>query len=62
MPKGKLRIVVNAVMLAAIIAASVGAGLSVWANVGWIGVAFAVGFVVISVVNASSKQPASKKQ
>ena len=61
MPKGKLRIVVNAVMLAAIIAASVGAGLSVWANVGWIGVAFAVGFVVISVVNASSKQPASKK-
>ena len=62
MPKGKLRIVVNAVMLAAIIAASVGAGLSVWANVGWVGVAFAVGFVVISVVNASSKQPASKKQ
>ncbi|MGI9454101.1 MAG: divalent metal cation transporter [Pirellulales bacterium] len=61
MPKGKLRIVVNAVMLAAIIAASVGAGLSVWANVGWIGVAFAAGFVVISVVNASSKQPVSKK-
>ena len=61
MPKGMLRIVVNAVMLAAIIAASIGAGLSVWANVGWIGVAFAAGFVVISVVNASSKQLASKK-
>ena len=56
-----LRIVMNVVMLAAIIAASIGAGLSVWANVGWIGVAFAAGFVVISVVNAGSKQSASKE-
>jgi hypothetical protein len=56
-----LRIVVNVVMLAAIIAASIGAGLSVWANVGWIGVAFAAGFVLISVVNVGSKQSASEK-
>jgi hypothetical protein len=61
MPKGMLRIVVNVVMLAAIIAASIGAGLSVWANVGWIGVAFAAGFVVISVINAGSKQSAPKE-
>ena len=47
MPRGMLRVIVNIAILVAIIAASIGAGLSVWANVGWIGVAFAAGFVVI---------------
>ncbi len=61
MPRGMLRVIVNGAMLVAIIAASIGAGLSVWANVGWIGVAFATGFVAISVFNASSKQSALKK-
>tara|TARA_B100001094_G_scaffold259866_1_gene260175 strand:- start:43 stop:603 length:561 start_codon:yes stop_codon:yes gene_type:complete len=61
MPRGLLRVVVNVVMLVAIIAASIGAGLSVWANVGWIGVVFAAVFVVISVVNAGSKRPALKQ-
>ena len=61
MPRGMLRVIVNVAILVAIIAASIGAGLSVWANVGWIGVAFAAGFVVISVFNASSKQSALKK-
>ena len=55
MPRGMLRVIVNVAILVAILAASIGAGLSVWANVGWIGVAFAAGFVVISVFNASSK-------
>jgi len=61
MPRGMLRFFFNVAMLLAILAASIGAGLSVWANVGWVGVAFAAGFVVVSVVNASSKQSASKK-
>ena len=61
MPRGLLRVVVNVVMLVAIIAASIGAGLSVWANVGWLGVVFAAIFVVISVVNAGSKRPALKQ-
>ena len=61
MPRGMLRVIVNVAILVAIIAASIGAGLSVWANVGWIGVAFAAGFVVISVFNASSKQSVLKK-
>ena len=61
MPRGMLRVIVNLAILVAIIAASIGAGLSVWANVGWIGVAFSAGFVVISVFNASSKQSALKK-
>ena len=58
MPRGGVRILVNVVMLVAIAAASVGAGLSVWANVGWIGVILAAGFIVISVLNASSKSSA----
>ena len=58
MPRGGVRIIVNAAMLVAITAASVGAGLSVWANVGWIGVILAAGFIVISVLNASSKSSA----
>ncbi len=62
MPRGVLRIIANVVMLAAISAASIGAGLSVWENVGWIGVAFAAGFVVISVVNAGSRQTALLKR
>jgi len=61
MPRGMSRFIVNVAMLVAILAASIGAGLSVWANVGWIGVAFAAGFVVISVFNASSKQSALQK-
>lgn len=58
MPRGGVRIIVNAAMLLAIAAASVGAGLSVWANVGWIGVILAAGFIVVSVLNASSKSSA----
>ena len=58
MPRGGVRIIVNAAMLLAIAAASVGAGLSVWANVGWIGVILAAGFIVVSVLNASPKSSA----
>ena len=61
MPRGMLRFIVNVAMLVAILAASIGAGLSVWENVGWIGVAFAAGFVVISVYNTNSKQSALQK-
>jgi hypothetical protein len=45
-------------MLVAIAAASVGAGLSVWANVGWIGVILAAGFIGAGVLNASLKSSA----
>ena len=62
MPRGVLRIIANVVMLAAISAASIGAALSVWENVGWIGVAFAAGFIVISVVNAGWSQTALQKR
>lgn len=62
MPRGVLRFIVNVVMFAAISAASIGAGLSVWENVGWIGVTFAGGFVVLSVVNAGSWQTALQKR
>ncbi|MBT7728252.1 MAG: hypothetical protein HN703_05155 [Planctomycetaceae bacterium] len=58
MPRGGVRIIVNVVMLVAIAAASVGAGLSVWANVGWIGVILAAGFIVAGVLNASLKSSA----
>jgi hypothetical protein len=53
-----VRILVNVVMLVAIAAASVGAGLSVWENVGWIGVILAAGFIVVSVLNTRSKSSA----
>jgi Mn2+/Fe2+ NRAMP family transporter len=58
MPRGGVRIIVNVVMLVAIAAASVGAGLSVWANVGWIGVILAAGFIGAGVLNASLKSSA----
>ncbi len=58
MPRGGVRIIVNVVMLVAIAAASVGAGLSVWANVGWIGVILAAGFIVAGILNASLKSSA----
>ena len=58
MPRGGVRILVNVVMLVAIAAASVGAGLSVWENVGWIGVILAAGFIVVSVLNTRSKSSA----
>ena len=58
MPRGGVRIIVNVVMLVAIAAASVGAGWSVWANVGWIGVILAAGFIVAGILNASLKSSA----
>lgn len=50
MPTGLIRVLVNAVMILAISVATLGAGLSIWANVRWFGVIAAGLFAVLVVV------------
>ncbi len=50
MPTGFIRVLVNAVMILAISVATLGAGLSIWANVRWFGVIAAGLFAVLVVI------------
>ncbi len=50
MPTGFIRVLVNAVMILAISVATLGAGLSIWANVRWFGVIAAGLFAVLVVL------------
>ncbi len=50
MPTGFTRVLVNAVMILAISVATLGAGLSIWANVRWFGVIAAGLFAVLVVI------------
>ena len=59
LPTGGWRIVANLLMLAAILAASVGAGMSIWANIGWIGVGLVAGLLVLAAVVPASRRPAA---
>jgi len=56
MPTGTSRILINLAMLAAITAASVGAGMSLWDNTGLVGVAAAAGFMLLAAVPAVRQQ------
>jgi hypothetical protein len=49
LPRGIPRVLANLAMLVAITVASVGAGMSIWANVRWVGVAAAAAFAAIVV-------------
>jgi len=50
MPTGGRRLAFNLAMLVAIAAATVGAALSIWTNIGWWGVAAALGFILLAAV------------
>ena len=50
MPTGGRRLAFNLAMLVAIAAATVGAALSIWTNIGWWGVAAASGFILLAAV------------
>ena len=50
MPTGGRRLAFNLAMLVAITAATVGAALSIWTNIGWWGVAAASGFILLAAV------------
>lgn len=50
LPQGGKRIAINAVMLVALIAATIGAGWSIWSKLQWIGVAVVVGFLALAGV------------
>jgi hypothetical protein len=45
-------------MLAAILAASVGAGMSIWANIGWIGVGLVILLLILAAVVPARQRPA----
>jgi hypothetical protein len=49
LPRGIPRVLANLAMLVAITVASVGAGMSIWANVRWVGVVAAAAFAAIVV-------------
>lgn len=61
LPQGGKRIAINAVMLVALIAATIGAGWSIWSKLQWIGVAVVVAFLALAgVVHlVRGNQPAS---
>ena len=50
MPTGGRRLAFNLAMLAAIVVASVGAGMSIWTNIGWWGVAAVAALIVLVAV------------
>jgi len=58
-PTGGWRLLANLLMLAAITAASVGAGMSIWANVGWIGVGLVAALLVLAAVVPARQRPAA---
>jgi hypothetical protein len=49
LPKGNKRIALNIAMLVALVAATVGAGWSIWSKVQWVGVT-AVGVFILAAV------------
>jgi len=59
LPTGGWRLLANLLMLAAITAASVGAGMSIWANVGWIGVGLVAALLVLAAVVPARQRPAA---
>ena len=58
LPTGGWRVLANVLMLAAILAASVGAGMSIWANIGWIGVGLVAALLVLAAVVPVRRRPA----
>ena len=58
LPQGRWRLAANLLMLVAILAASVGAGMSIWANIGWAGVGLVAALVVLAIVIPAKRQPA----
>ncbi len=59
LPTGRWRLLANLLMLAAILAASVGAGMSIWANIGWIGVLLVAVLLVLAAVVPARERPAA---
>lgn len=49
-PEGLKRFLVNAVMLTALVAATIGAGWSIWSKIQWIGVGTVAAFIGLAVV------------
>jgi hypothetical protein len=58
LPTGRWRLLANLLMLAAILAASVGAGMSIWANIGWIGVGLVILLLILAAVVPARQRPA----
>ena len=61
MPTGPRRIVINLAMAVAIVVASIGAGISIWTNIQWIGVALVALFVALVVVVQLLRTPHTSK-
>jgi len=57
MPTGIRRLAFNLAMLVAIAAATVGAGLSIWTNLGWQGVAAVAAFIAVAAVAGLWRKP-----
>lgn len=57
LPKGNTRILLNAAMLLAIGAATIGAGWSIWAKTQWVGVGLVVAFVGAAMFHKFAFQP-----
>ncbi|MEX0689228.1 MAG: divalent metal cation transporter [Pirellulales bacterium] len=57
MPTGVRRLAFNLAMLVAIAAATVGAGLSIWTNLGWQGVAAVAAFIAVAAVAGFWRKP-----
>ena len=56
LPQGRWRLAANVLMLVAILAASVGAGMSIWANIGWVGVGLVGVLIVLAIVVLAKRQ------
>ena len=56
LPQGRWRLAANVLMLVAILAASVGAGMSIWANIGWVGVGLVGVLIVLAIVVPAKRQ------
>ena len=57
MPTGIRRLAFNLAMLVAIAAATVGAGLSIWTNLGWQGVAAVAAFIAVAALAGLWRKP-----
>ena len=62
MPTGVRRLAFNLAMLVAITAATVGAGLSIWTNLGWQGVAAVAAFIAVAAVAGLWRTPQSGRR
>ena len=62
MPTGVRRLAFNLAMLVAIAAATVGAGLSIWTNLGWQGVAAVAAFIAVAAVAGLWRTPQSGRR